>query len=71
MVKPTEFLDDLYLKLEEIRCKHELSKENFSESIGKHRNWYQQALREKTDIGVVELMLLAKNFNVKASDLLE
>lgn len=67
----TPFLETLYQRLERIRLDKGLDMESFSEAIGKHKSWYEKALAERADIGVVELIMLAKTFNVKASHLLD
>ena len=64
-----ELLQSLYKTLEEIRVYRGLSMQKFSEAIGKHRNWYSQAVKEKRDIGYCDFMKLAKLYGIKISDI--
>ncbi|MDH4199030.1 MAG: hypothetical protein OEV66_01495 [Spirochaetia bacterium] len=69
MQKPEKIIDNLYEKLEEIRKDKGLSKAEFCRPLGKSRNWYQQSLQTKRDIGYVDLARLIEYYTGKELNL--
>ncbi|MES0490903.1 MAG: helix-turn-helix transcriptional regulator [Leptospirales bacterium] len=65
MREEQEIIDAMYEKLEKIRSEKGLSMIKFSEPLGKARNWYQQSLQSKRDIGYADLVRLLEYYEVE------
>ena len=58
MKNSEEIINNMYDRLEEIRKEKGLSFIEFASPLGKGRNWYQQNLQSKRDIGYSDLVRL-------------